>query len=377
MFSFTEKTEKALATPSSNEASGRTPCVKCRIRYVEHTDKAKKGKAKDQPYSKCQFCRGVVKKGNFPSHLKISETESLHKVENHTGSNSAPTKMQLAILWQASITPERESVLIHSEEMMKLFSKDIVLHDLPRATPDILWTQLGDRMRDLYSLESLFGGFASLSASYAFGVNTLSPICLLAVALNNAAVADNSPFKFCWMDVPFEGGVATLIMALNAWSTMEKLSWSVSTPSQRIKLCSVWESHIFDTANAVILPYRVIGGATRRADGKVSLPSECKKSLTWIRSVVSKDLEPIGTLIFQDSESFVWPDQCANSTDLLHVLVDYFHNRASQAAWKILRRAALDTLHMIRAPSAKERDACHLLITQKRRKGDGSVDDAK
>ena len=101
------------------------------------------------------------------------------------------------VTWLATLTSDQESLLIHSDTMINLYSPDVSLHDLPRAAPSIQWQDITIRLRNVHDIPRLFQGYDDVRAKYKSYQNTVTPIGLLAVSLNNAAVCKNSPFKFC------------------------------------------------------------------------------------------------------------------------------------------------------------------------------------
>jgi hypothetical protein len=128
---------------------------------------------------------GRVSKKKFPTELIIAE--------NLRQDRSKSTSMQEE--WVLQLDEEKQSLLLHSDAMIKILSPRVVLYDLPRARNTVQWDAILERLRDIHSLDRLFQGFSSLQKRYTLEVDTIAPIGLLAVSLNNHAVTSGSPCK--------------------------------------------------------------------------------------------------------------------------------------------------------------------------------------
>ncbi|CAO2652459.1 Nn.00g007420.m01.CDS01 [Neocucurbitaria sp. VM-36] len=372
--------QEMTPTPDLNpvfDPKGCIVCEGCTKRYVEPDDVYKVQPKKGQKHTKCKLCRKAVKKDEFPAYLNVPkalkkvppayQNASATKVEQGSVNESSST-LDLREQWLASLTPERESVLLHGQPMLKQFSAQSTLADLPRAGSDIQWQDIIGGLRDIHSLERVFQGFDTLRGHYTMGINTVAAIGFLAVSLNNSAVRKNSPFKFCWLDIPFRNGTAALFMSLGARSSSEKACWADASAEQRLKACSVWETDIRKSAQAISIPYNSTNNCTFGPDDKALISPNLRNCLLWVHSTYDLTVKGPGTLLFPDGERLVIKNQCSDSEELLAILINHLHQQGAKQAWKGLQQTAVDTLHDIRAPSSVARAACKEIIIRKRQR---------
>jgi hypothetical protein len=240
-----------------------TICAQCQKRYVEPNDKYLQGSKKGQLHVKCKFCRKLCKAADFPTQLRL-ESFLDRNAQQDAPSTTAPSKTcqtNAASTWIAALDPEEESLLIHDNSLLRSLPAEALLADLPRAGKSIQWDQIRDRLRDIYSLDRLFTGNEAFQRYYTTETQTVVPICLLAVSLNNAATRSGTPckcynlfnlaianyinlVKFCWFNIPFKNKKATLFVSFGAWSSQEQNDWKSASPEKRVKECSAWESNI-------------------------------------------------------------------------------------------------------------------------------------
>ncbi|KAJ5056973.1 hypothetical protein J3E74DRAFT_293418 [Bipolaris maydis] len=225
------------------DLTGHIICRKCTARYVRPGDYYKKG----EKNLKCEFCRGRVKKSDFPTQLLVSKAVQEENLAKATEEDQ----------WLATLSKEEESLLVHPDKVILGLSAATIPFDLPRATSDVHWDDVQERLRDLYSLERLFKGMESIQTEYNIEANTIAPIGLLVVALNNCAVRSVLPYKLCWLHTGFGKGSATIFLAFGAWLPAEVEWWVSASPERRLKACSAWESSIRQRSNTIAVPKNV------------------------------------------------------------------------------------------------------------------------
>ncbi|EMD69981.1 hypothetical protein COCSADRAFT_22138 [Bipolaris sorokiniana ND90Pr] len=160
-----------------------------------------------------------------------------------------------------------------------------------------------------------------LRGYYKEAISTVAPIALIAVSLNNAAIRKQAPFRFCWLDTPFQKAPATLFIALNAQSSCERIYWTEAPPAHRIQLCSVWQTTIQTNAEAIAVPCH--STESPRSDGM--------KGLVWGQRAISSTGSKESMLNFSRIQGTGFRDQFGDdSDDLLEFLVDHFHHDASK-----------------------------------------------
>ncbi|CAO2652448.1 Nn.00g007310.m01.CDS01 [Neocucurbitaria sp. VM-36] len=351
---------------SSYDLTGHTVCEKCKIRYVQPTDHHKTGQKKGERHTKCGVCRRLFKADKFPSHLIVAED----KMPEDT-TPVAPTEEEkpqtTEEMWLASLSLEQQSILIHPHTMMKRFPPTTALADLPRASPQIQWEDISTGLRNICSPDRLFTDFVDLLKYYATNRDIVSPISFIAVSLNNVAIRENSPFRFCWLDIPFNQGTATLFMSFGARSSAEKLWWTGATPEQRMKVCSTWESDIRKSAKAIAIQYNSVESRTVGQDGNITVPPEKRTSLLWVHKTFDhNNVQGPGELLFPNNKRLV-KDRCSTSVDLLGLLSDHYHQDTSKHVWSELQQEALGEMARLRIAKPKVQAVVTQLITEKRR----------
>jgi len=192
---------------STYDLTGHTICTTCKSRYIEPTDLYVKGPKKGTQRVKCKMCRNEVSSKDFPAHLRVPKDTRTVRAKKFPAHLRVPkdtrtvrakdsTTPTIEEQWIASLNLEQESVLIHSAKVLKTYVRlGIQVSDLPRATSQIQWDDIVERLRDIYSLHRLFQNFDALQRFYSTEQTTVAPIGLLAVSLNNCAVRSSLPCK--------------------------------------------------------------------------------------------------------------------------------------------------------------------------------------
>lgn len=243
------------------------------------------------------------------------------------------------------------------------------MHDLPHATSIIQWQEIESRLRDVYSLERLFRGHDTLQSHYKYGSNTVAPIGLLAVSLNNAAIRQDLPFKFCWIDIPFQGGTAALFMSLNARSLSETAHLEKFTLVRRLQSCSAWQSNILKTSQTITIRFDTIPDCVIGHDGAAVIPKSPREGLLWVRTTIKGTVHGPGMLLFAGGRSSIFRDHCHDDSDrLLEILISHYHGCMSKQVWEKVQTTALAALHNLRNPSDKMRLECTKIVRDRQRR---------
>ncbi|KAF2021103.1 hypothetical protein BU24DRAFT_416771 [Aaosphaeria arxii CBS 175.79] len=257
-------------------------CETKRTSRIESEEQAGKNKRQDRAKSKkgkseqpsitstsnlppCDLCIDEwwrrVKEFNVAKKYK---NDVIHCPSDHATSTEAYKGWRE---WLNHITPARESILRHGQDVAGLADvhhrfdgqEPFVIRDIFRAREDIEWFEISTILRDLFSPSRLFVGFEQLESpwlgTFDMQVRAVSPIALITIALNNWAVLNEEPYEFSWSPAPQFGGTATLYVALTVRSNIAAAKWRNSTPAQRLKMCSVWETTIPERAMVVGMPF--------------------------------------------------------------------------------------------------------------------------
>jgi hypothetical protein len=126
---------------------------------------------------------GRVAKKRFPSELLVPKDVQESRKDIPNAQNQCLLQLDV----------EQQSLLMHSDAVVKSFQPETTLFDLPRAHSDVQWNAIVERFRDIHCLQRLFQGFSALAKKYTIEVNTIAPIGLLAVSLNNHAIQAGEP----------------------------------------------------------------------------------------------------------------------------------------------------------------------------------------
>jgi hypothetical protein len=183
-------------------SNGYVVCSKCEKRYVEPEAVFRQGPNKLEQCDKCDVCRNLMPHKMFPHHLivpsELRAKGSIRQSERDDDVKQA-TEEEASIeeLWIESLDPESQSLLLHGKAILKGLPSTARLADLPRAVSEIQWDAIEDRLRDVYELDRLFKNFKSLRGHYQTEVNTVAPIGLITVSLNNCAVQKSLPCMLC------------------------------------------------------------------------------------------------------------------------------------------------------------------------------------
>jgi len=373
-------TLSAVAGPGFDYS--RHVICQCRVRFIAPDDiYKKKGPNKGNQHTKCRVCRGRTPKDKFPADLVVPDhlrpgrkpdasldsapDDALDDVPNDALDDvpdDAPIEQSEESKWLATLSLEQESVLRHNQDVVKRLPPSATLHDLPHANSAIQWQEIESRLEDVYSLDRLFQNYDSIQSHYKVDVNTVAPIGLITVSLNNAAIRQGLPFRFCWIDIPFQGASAAFFMSLNAPSLSERAQWQNSTLAQRLQSCSAWQSSIRKTAEVVIVKFDTTSECSIGGNGEVRIPAAFRRSLLWAQTVRHGTERP-SMLCFANGSSSVIKNQCHDDSDkLLQILVDCYHQHMSKQVWDVVQETALATLNSSRAPSDKVRLECAQMI---------------
>jgi len=207
---------------------------------------------------------------------------------------------------------------------------------------------------------------AAVRGEYQLGRNTVAPIVLIAVSLNNSAVRQNLPFKFCWLDIPFQNASAALFMSLDARPLLERLEWADASPARRIQTCSAWQNSIRKTAQAITINYDTMSSCKLDSNAKMNVPVSIQHGLFWMYGSTETAVGELGTLLFPSEQKPVQKDQFTdNVDDLLSYLITYYHFRTSKKKWDDWQRIAVGALNKLRASRDGERSRCSEVIRSK------------
>ncbi|XP_014555213.1 hypothetical protein COCVIDRAFT_27834 [Bipolaris victoriae FI3] len=369
--------EQPLA--NAPDRTGYKICGECKMRYVTPGDVYPKGKRKGEQQDRCLICRRLKTKKEFPQDLVLSKHERLSQ-------KSTLKSPDVVEQWLARLTSEQESVLFHTKSIIGKLPQGTRRPDITRATHHIHWDDVEERLRDIYSLERLFNGFESLMGCYESEVNTVHPIGLIAVSLNNCAIRSEQPFKFSWMQdkefkdsaVPGKSGAkSALIIALEAWLPSEKAWWNTATPSQRLKKCSLWEINIQPSASTMLIPYTEMDSCTFDLTRKTAnlVPHHLHECLLWARKTYKGHrIEEPGQLLLPQGIPYAPQIQCKASADLLTVLAHAFH-RHDKIEWRILYDSILSEMHKIKDAGNAQRAKFKELVEEERARSCNALKD--
>ncbi|KAF2107943.1 hypothetical protein BDV96DRAFT_672779 [Lophiotrema nucula] len=276
--------------------------------------------------------------------------------------------------WLASLGPERESLLLHGEEMEGLseLQKPIVLRDIARAKANIQWSQPNERLRDIFSPERLFRGYEYLQTFWLgrglFCSKMVEAIVLVTVLLNNEAITRDLPYKFCWSHESGDGKVpfpllGKLYMVFEARNDSTKRAWTAKTPAQRAKDTSAWETDILPSTDAVGISLFRVPTVKFDDNGQSTLPKlqdvmgQGKRfkntvCLAWVDKTEQEGESRAGELLLvTQSQNSGGGDTSplptaqtglSNTSDrLLDSLIDGFERHTSKSSWQELRHSAL------------------------------------
>ncbi|OAL49343.1 hypothetical protein IQ07DRAFT_600371 [Pyrenochaeta sp. DS3sAY3a] len=290
-------------------------CHKCQTRYVRAEDVWKSGPNIGQRHTKCAVCMGITSKKAFPAHLLVPK-------DIQSGYQPSETVEQQ---WLAMLDAERESLLVHNDAFIASLPSGATLGDLPRATSNVHWDAILDRLRDIHSSEQLFEGFESVRTKYDKKSGMIAPIGLLAVSLNNCAVRSDLPS----------------VLATNTYGTSSK---------------------------AIAIPYAETDSCKINVDGTLIVPTHYRQTLLWVhRTVRSDGTRGPGQILFPNGHENVGLMQSGTSAELLVLLLRSFQNLEKEE-WEHLRHKALDKLQKERAPTARARSKCQDIIDEKGRR---------
>lgn len=193
-------------------------------------------------------------------------------------SSKQPATYQDWYDWHANINPEQESLLFHEDKLRLITENNLV--DIFNASYDIQWNNLVERLRDVESPALLFDGHETLRERTYSGttvIRVVPAIALIAVSLNNYVARCNLPFKFSWSHVSRSSHEGDLYMSFGAWPAEEREVWMSTSPGFRAKRCTVWESTIRSSSQAIRISY------ARRLTGLQIGTLTCGRKLCWWR----------------------------------------------------------------------------------------------
>ena len=172
------------------DRTGHRICRNCKRRWVQPTEVYKQGKRKGEQQDNCRVCKSDCKASEFPANLVLTKDEL-------NFSKKQPELASLEKQWLDSLTSEQGSVLLHPLATMKALPHGMKNSGISYATHEVHWDAVEERLRDVYLLDRLFVGFETLQKHYKPQENTVHPIGLLAVSLNNCATRSSQPCKSC------------------------------------------------------------------------------------------------------------------------------------------------------------------------------------